>query len=210
MAQNPLESKRGVKPGTIRGPYNLKKIAPIPELIKPGTALKPVDPEAQALVVQELKAQIQILEAAIKVSQDPYVELKELADVIRVVQRAVKGMGAEEDVFQGLINVKDIRERTRLDEAGILSHSAMRIASNEWPELSTFLKIAEMEDPYFISEDGEGRKEGILLQQAKTGTDRNNLVLNMPNTAGGPAQDPSNPAPPPHKKSILDKVLRRK
>jgi len=166
-------------------------------------------PLDQSQMILDLKNQIQILEKAIKTSQDPYNELKELAEIIRIVQRAVKGLGADEDVFAGLINIKDIRERTRLDEAALLSHSAMRVVSEKWPELDLFLSIAEMEDPYFISEDGEGRKEGILLQQAKTGTDRANLVLNMPNTAGGPAQDPSNPAPQIKKKSIIDKVLRR-
>lgn len=169
----------------------------------------PLDPKAREQTIRDLRNQIQILEKAIKTSQDPYNELKELAEIIRIVQRAVKGLGTDDDVFAGLINIKDIRERTRLDEAALLSHSAMRVVSEKWPELDLFLSIAEMEDPYYISEDGEGRKEGILLQQAKTGTDRANLVLNMPNTSGGPAKDPSNPTQPPKKKSIFDRVLRR-
>jgi hypothetical protein len=165
-----------------------------------GRPKKPVmDLEANTkhlLIIEDLKTQIQVLEAAIKLKADPTQEIKELAEIIRIVQRAVKGLAADEDVFLGLINVKDIRERTRLEEAGLLSHSAMRLAGEKWSQLDLFTKIADMEDPYYISKDGEGRKEGILLQQAKAGNDKANLILNMPNTAGGPATDPNAPTQP--------------
>jgi hypothetical protein len=66
-----------------------------------------------------------------------------------------------------------------------------------------------MEDPYYISEEGEGRREGILLQQAKAKLDAN-LVLNMPNTRGPTAEDPEAPgSKPPGKKSIIQKILHR-
>lgn len=160
--------------------------------------------------VQDLKEAVVKLEKTVKEQKDPYLELRELAEIIRIVQRAVKGLDPNDDIFQGLINVKDIRERTRLDETALLSHSAMRTASNLWPMLGFFDKIADMEDPYYISLDGEGRKEGILLQQAKTGTDKANLVLNMPNTQGQPAQDQTQlGTAPPKKRSIIDKVLNR-
>lgn len=177
-------------------------------LAVPNQALKVPDPETQDALVNQLKAQVAVLETQIKLKNDPNEELRELAEIIRIIQRAVKGMGADDDVFQGLINIKDIRERTRLDEAGLLSHSAMRVCAAKWPELKLFLDIADMEDPYFISENGEGRKEGILLRQAQTGVDRNNLVLNMPNTQGPIAQDPNNQAQP-KKKGIVDRILKR-
>jgi hypothetical protein len=165
-----------------------------------GRPKKPVmDLEANTkhlLIIEDLKTQIQTLETAIRNRADPAQEIKELAEIIRIVQRAVKGLAADEDVFLGLINVKDIRERTRLEEAGLLSHSAMRLAGEKWSQLDLFTKIADMEDPYYISKDGEGRKEGILLQQAKAGNDKANLILNMPNTAGGPATDPNAPIQP--------------
>lgn len=131
-----------------------------------------------------------------------------MAEIIRIVQRAVKGLGADEDVFLGLINAKDIRERTRLSEAALLSHSAMRAAAGVWPELGLFGVIADMEDPYYISEDGLGRSEGILLQQAKSKLDAN-LILNMPNPAGGVAQEEQSKAAPPKKKGLVDRILRR-
>lgn len=174
--------------------------------------LKPkIDPQLlvkhdqQLHVIEDLKKQIQTLEETIKLKEDPAQEIKDLAEIIRIVQRAVKGLGVDDDIFQGLINIKDIRERTRLDEAGLMSHSAMRTAGDLWPELYLFKDFADMEDPYFISKDGEGRKEGILLQQAKTGTDRANLVLNMPNTQGGPAQDANAQPTQPKKPGFLSR-----
>jgi len=167
-----------------------------PRKISPGSQELQVIPDQSLLVIEDLKKQIQVLETTIRAKEAPEQEIKQLAEVIRIVQRAVKGLSPDDDVFQGLINVKDIKERTRLDENGLLSHSAMRLAGVQWPELDLFREIAEMEDPYFISLDGEGRKEGILLQQAKTGADKNNLVLNMPNTNGGPAQNLDPNAPP--------------
>jgi hypothetical protein len=85
----------------------------------------------------------------------------------------------------------------------------MRVAASVWPEFSMLHKISEMEDPYYISQDGEGRKEGILLQQAKTKMD-GNMILNMPNTQGGVAQTEqpqANPQVP--KKSLINRVLHR-
>jgi len=167
-----------------------------PRKISPGSQELQVIPDRNLLVIQDLKNHIQVLENVIKAKENPANEIKEYAEIIRIVQRAAKGLSPEDDVFQGLINVKDIKERTRLDENALLSHSAMRLAGEQWPELKLFQEIAEMEDPYFISLEGEGRKEGILLQQAKTGADKNNLVLNMPNTNGGPAQNLDPNAPP--------------
>lgn len=162
-------------------------------------------PKLPETVIKELKEHIADLEAQARNNEDPYNELLKLAEIIRVVQRAVKGLGADDDVFLGLINPKDIRERTRLDEPALISHSAMRVVAAEWPEFGLFKTIAEMEDPYYISMDGEGRKEGILLQQAKSKNgDANNLVLNMPNTNGGPAENPT--TTPPKKKGFLSKI----
>jgi hypothetical protein len=135
-------------------------------------------------------------------------EMRQLADIIRIIQRAMKGLDPEDDVFMGLINPKDIRERTRLEETGLLSHSAMRVAASYFPEFSMFEKIADMEDPYYISQDGEGRKEAILTVQAKTKMD-GNMILNMPNTNGGVAETDQPQAVQPKKKSFISKVLHR-
>lgn len=157
--------------------------------------------------IESLKNQIATLEKAKTKNQ----ELLDLAELIRVIQRAMKGLSADDDVFLGLINPKDIRERTRLEETALLSHSAMRIAADKWKRLDLFLDIADMEDPYYISEDGEGRKEGILLQQAKTKLDANtNLTLNMPNTHGEETQQQNTGHPKRGGlRGVVDKVLHR-
>lgn len=159
-------------------------------------------PKLPENIIKELQQKIIDLEAENKKQTDAsnFEELKQLAEIIRIVQRAVKGLDPNEDVFQGLIDVKDIRERTRLDEAALLSHSAMKIAAEKWPEFNLFNSIAEEEDHYFISEDGEGRKEGILLQQAKTRSE-NSLTLNQVNTK--PETETEQNGQPPKKKSGL-------
>lgn len=167
---------------------------------------RPNSPKTLELI-DSLRKQI----AALESTQKDGDEMRQLAEMIRVITRAMKGLGADDDVFLGLINAKDIRERTRLDETNVIAHSAMRIAGAKWKRLEMFGEIADMEDPYFISEDGEGRKEGILLQQAKTRSD--NLILNMPNTRGGVAESEEPHANMPQKqgrfRSMISKVIHR-
>jgi hypothetical protein len=170
------------------------------------TPIAPVGrPKLPETVVKELEEKIRELNAERESANRSDQELKQLAELIRIIQRAVKGLSPDEDVFLGLINAKDIRERTRLNEAALLSHSAMRAASDVWPELSLMREFAEMEDPYYISEDGEGRREGILLQQAKSKLDAN-LILNMPNTQGGTAMTEQPQGQQPKKKGLLNKI----
>lgn len=164
-------------------------------------------PKLPENVIKDLEAEILRLKGIIATSNEPYEEMARLAEMLRIIQRAMKGLSPEENDFQGLINVKDIRERTRLENADVLSHSAMRLAKDIDPLFGFFNKIADMEDPYFISEDGEGRKEAILQAQAKAKLDTN-MVLNMPNTQGGPAQNPE-PTQPPKKGSFFNKVFKR-
>lgn len=165
-------------------------------------------PKLPETIIKELKQQIADLEAQSRDKDKPIEEMKSLAEIIRIIQRAMKGLGVDDDVFLGLINAKDIRERTRLEETNLLSHSAMRIAAKYWPEFSMFEQIAEMEDPYYISEDGEGRKEGILLRQAQSKID-SNLILNMPNTQGGIAETEQSQAVAPKKKGLLQRIMHR-
>jgi hypothetical protein len=95
-------------------------------------------------------------------------KLGDIAEFIRKIVRAMKGQTAEDDVFSGLINVKDERERTRLSEYDVYGHSAMQIISDWYPEEMGYWKqIATMEDIYFISLEGEQRREAILMQRAK-------------------------------------------
>jgi len=93
-------------------------------------------------------------------------ELSHYALGLQKVFRAKMGLPLRDDVFSGLINVKDIRERTRLSEEQIYSHAYMRELALTYPDLfGIFWDIAEIEDIYFISKDGEGRKEAILMKK---------------------------------------------
>jgi hypothetical protein len=162
-------------------------------------------PKLPENIIKDLEAKITELQKIISTSKDPYEEMMQLAEIIRITQRAMKGLDPKENVFLGLINPEDIRERTRLEETGLLSHSAMRISAAYYPEFGMFEKIADMEDPYYISQDGEGRKEAILTVQAKTKMD-GNMILNMPNTNGGVAETDQ---PQAKKKGFLQKVFHR-
>lgn len=95
-------------------------------------------------------------------------KILELAEAIRRFKRAMQGLPLDDDVFSGLLNVKDERERTRLSEHDVYGHSYMRIlAEMQGDEWEILKKIAEQEDIYFISLEGEQRKEAILMQRAK-------------------------------------------
>jgi hypothetical protein len=81
--------------------------------------------------------------------------------------RAKLGLSAEDDPFFGLIHVSDPRERARLSEFDFYGHSVMQLSAKEYPELEIWAKIAEMEDIYSITIDGEQRKEAILMRQSR-------------------------------------------
>jgi hypothetical protein len=90
----------------------------------------------------------------------------EIAEPLKKFIRAVKGQQVEDD--KGLIDHLDVREKTRLTKDRIIAHTFMRGIHNEYGyEYEVFKDIADLEDHYFISLDGEGRKEEILLRQTK-------------------------------------------
>lgn len=130
----------------------------------------------------ELQAEIDNLTAQLASKRDPS-GIDATIDLIRKIIRAKNGLPVDDDVFNGLIQVKDIRERTRLQEHDIYGHSFMRLLAEEGgEEWAIMAAMADMEDPYFISLDGEQRKEAILLSRARTGADMQNLNINLPNT----------------------------
>jgi hypothetical protein len=136
-------------------------------------------------------------------------ETSELADLIRKLIRASQGLPEEDSDYSGLINVEDIRERTRLDKTTLISHSAMRLAANTFKGLELLKEIAEMEDPYFISEEGLGRIEAIQQQQAKAGLDH---AQNINMYGQQPQDNTTSTQRPPQKKGlsrILGGILKR-
>jgi hypothetical protein len=165
-------------------------------------------PKLPETIIKDLNAKVLELQKIIATTNEPLEEMKQLAEIIRIIQRAVKGLDPDDDVFLGLIDPKNITERTRLEETALLSHSAMRIAKKYYPEFYMFGDIADIEDHYYISEDGEGRKEAILTVQAKTKMD-GNMILNMPNTNGGIAETEQPQATQPKKKNIFQRILHR-
>lgn len=98
-------------------------------------------------------------------------KMLELGKGLKNVIRGLQGLPPEgEDTFAGMINVKDIRERTRLpSQHDVYAHSYLRLLSqaggSEWKICKD---IAEMEEHLLISLEGEQRKEAILMQKAKT------------------------------------------
>jgi len=164
-------------------------------------------PKLPENLIKELREKIAVLENQIRDNAEPQKQVAELAETIRLIMRAIKGLDPREDHYLGLIDVADIRERTRLDETALLSHSAMRVLAKEYPEMSLFGKIADMEDPYYISEDGLGRQEGIAIQNAKTRLDAANVFNMNPSAQNLPEQQPGPTQP--KKKGLIDKIFRR-
>jgi hypothetical protein len=152
----------------------------------------------------DLVQKIQELEKELATVKAPEKSLDNIIDLIRKIIRAKQGLPTEDDIFSGLIQIKDIRERTRLQEHDVYGHSYMRLLSDlggdEW---EIMLKMANMEDPYFISLDGEQRKEAILMTRARTTSDMQNLNINLPVTNPTAIQEQQPRPAPPQKKSWI-------
>lgn len=98
-------------------------------------------------------------------------ELKTLLQNYSMLVRARKGESIEpEDIFSGMLNIKDIRERTRFPSyLDLRRHIYLRFLSLIVPEASDLFKAwADEEGHEFISyPKGEGRKEGVEIMKAK-------------------------------------------
>lgn len=117
-------------------------------------------------------------------------EIKELAEGIRALVRGAQGLSIEDDKFSGLLDIKDIRERTRLNSHQIRGHAYMRllrdIGGSEWEIMK---KRPDMGDHYFIAKDGEQRKEAILLTRAKSEVRLGSEPLSIPPVETKPQSD---------------------
>ena len=117
-------------------------------------------------------------------------KLDTVTELIRKLKRAMQGLSADEDVFSGLLNVKDIRERTRIDTRNVYRHTYMRMLANnggeEWKIMEDW---AVMEEHLFISENGEERREAILMTRAKV-EQTSPLTLNLPQLSQQTAEPP--------------------
>lgn len=95
-------------------------------------------------------------------------QFHEMVEELRQIIRAKLGLSADEDIYSYLLNMRDEREKARLSEHDFYGHSAMRVIAKEYPdEMGFWRDIAVMEDIYSVAIEGEGRKEGILMANAK-------------------------------------------
>lgn len=95
-------------------------------------------------------------------------DLDAFIDSIRKLKRAIRGESLEEDAFNQLINVADIKERTRIKKRDIRVHTYLRMLAKEGGESFNICKeVADMLDTYAIAEDGEQRREAILMIRQK-------------------------------------------
>jgi len=102
-------------------------------------------------------------------------KLGEIAEGLRRLKRGLQGLPLDDDIYSGLLNVKDIRERTRVPNwRAVRGRAYMRMlgaaGGEEWAMMTA---QAEQIDVYSISFEGEQRKEAILMQRAKATSEIN-------------------------------------
>jgi len=97
-------------------------------------------------------------------------KMKDLATGVKYVVRGIQGLPPDEDIFSGLIDVNDIKERTRLpSQHDVYGQEFMRLLAkygeDEW---GIYQEIADLDAHLLISLEGEQRKEAILMQRSKS------------------------------------------
>lgn len=123
---------------------------------------------------------------------------RQIAEALKWIQRAILGLDLEEDKFQGMMNVKDIRERTRIAVKGIRRHVYFRVLGQEGSRLAKgglnpydiLIDVADQEDTYLIAKDGEQRKEYILLKRSEASQVPTNTISigNIPSVETKPQE----------------------
>ena len=101
-------------------------------------------------------------------------------DKIRMAIRAVHGQELEQEQYQYFIDLNDIRERTILPEHDVYGHAIMRLAAATYPELEMWGKIADMEDHYLNSMDGEGKRIAATIAVGKRETTQTGVAIQLP------------------------------
>jgi len=122
-----------------------------------------------------------------------------LAHAIKNLQRGANGLPPEEDVFSGLLNRSDIRERARITLRETYRHSCMRSLAKLGNGFELWKDLADMEDTYSIAKDGE--QWLYAIEMLKTRSQGPNTVINTGGSTIGPAQQ--------QKRSFTDKLFRR-
>jgi hypothetical protein len=103
-------------------------------------------------------------------------KFRPIAEAYKWITRAGQGLDLDPDKYEGMMNVKDIKERTRITTGRIRRSTYCRILAESGDRVGglnpydIFKDIADTEDTYFIAKDGEQRKEAILLRRTETQT----------------------------------------
>lgn len=113
---------------------------------------------------------------------------QDIAEGIKNLVRGSQGQNIEEDPFSGLIHIKDPKERARLTPGEIYRHSFLRVLEKEGPGFEIFGDIANIEDTYSITKNGEQWLHAVeILRSRSQGP---NTVVNTTLPGGAPAQEP--------------------
>ena len=96
-------------------------------------------------------------------------KMKAIGTGVKYAIRGAQGLPPEDDIFSGLIDVNDIRERTRLPTLhDVYGQEYLRLlghyGGDEWKICKD---IADLDGHLFISLEGEQRKEAILMQRSE-------------------------------------------
>jgi len=94
-------------------------------------------------------------------------ESDELAELVAKMVRASQGLNPKEKSFAGLMNIEDLKERTRVKTRQIIGRSFLRMMGLDGEEWSDCETLANLLDTYSISENGEQRKEAILYTSSR-------------------------------------------
>ena len=110
--------------------------------------------------------------------------LKGIAEGIHYLIRGSQGLPPEEERYANLMNLSDRKETTRVTIRQIYEHTYMRAAQKIYgDEMELMQYIADTEDAYLVSKDGEQRREAILMQKARSQpANMETLQIVAPNT----------------------------
>lgn len=92
----------------------------------------------------------------------------DLAEGIKNLVRGSQGLTIDEDPFSGLIHIKDPKERARLTPAEIYRHSFLRVLQKEGEGFEIFGVIADLEDTYSITKNGEQWLHAVEILRSRS------------------------------------------
>jgi hypothetical protein len=121
-------------------------------------------------------------------------ELKPLLEALTMTMRAIKGQPIEQtDFISGLMNLKDIRERTRFNTQIILRRQVYLRLLTQYSGCQHFTDWADEEAHDLISYKGQGRQEAIDYKKAEKAAEAGMV---QPGVFAGTILEREKPQPP--------------